>query len=412
MLLSLTPTWSALRHGMFVASLATLLATQSRGLMGGIGVGELAGAAFVVLTLQLRRGLPSSMRLSLVVFLTGFVVGATINQFTGLSNQLAIRDLAAIAFALMYGAATVTHLRQRTDPMVDLANALTAAVLIQVTPLLLFLAGIETNAWLSDTDEPGLPFLSRYIGLADNPNQLGILLCAYPFIAIGALRPGRPIWLIFGLIVGLALAALARSNTVFAAYILGLALWAVLRINRWGSDAAGRLHLWRVIATLVVALPAVVAFGLYANESIDKTGDADANGRFQLWTHAVDGIVQSGLMGVGPGGQSGDRAPFDGGEAHNIWLDVALQGGVLSLLAYAAIVAGSVLRVVRTRSILAACVVAAVLTQQVAHYTARQPIAWVYLLLPFALVSGRARNDLLRHADAPNRQHQTPAASS
>ena len=96
-------------------------------------------------------------------------------------------------------------------------------------------------------------------------------------------------------------------------------------------------------------------------------------------------------MGVGPGGQSGPIAPFQGEEAHNFLLDITLQGGLLSLLAYLFLLYSLLRHVLSQRSLLAACVVLAVLTQQISHYTARQPIAWLYLLLPLTLVVQRPR---------------------
>ena len=60
-------------------------------------------------------------------------------------------------------------------------------------------------------------------------------------------------------------------------------------------------------------------------------------------------------------------------------------------MSYLALAASSLLRAIALRSLLALCVVIAVLTQQTAHYTARQPVSWVLLFLPFALGPRRLR---------------------
>ena len=392
---ALTHRRQASTHLFFVAACSTMLATQSRGLTGGLGIGEATGVFFMASTWRLRSGLPVWATLSMATLLAGYVVGATANLFSGLSTQLALRDFAALGFALVFAACAVAHLRSQDDPVVAISQAMTAAVLVQLIPLVLFFAGIETAAWLTDSDEPGIPFLSRYIGFSDNPNQLGVLLCAYPLLAITAIQrncslAGRCLAGL-GLLAAILLAVLVRSNTVFSAYILAGTLWAVLRFNHWDSKVHSGYRIDRLLATLVFGVLAVIGFVLYALESIDKTESADANGRFPLWINALDGIVQSAFMGVGPGGQSGPIAPFQGEEAHNFLLDITLQGGLLSLLAYLFLLYSLLRHVLGQRSLLAACVVLAVLTQQISHYTARQPIAWLYLLLPLTLVVQRPR---------------------
>lgn len=377
------------RHVAFVVASALMLATQSRALPGGVGLGEIAGTVFIGLSLQMRSRLPLWASLSMAALLTGFVVGATVNQITGLSAQVVLRDIAALGFALVFAGCSVAHLRSRPDPTAASGQALSAAILVQVAPLLMLAAGIETRSWLTFTDEPGIPFLSRYTGFSDNPNQLGALLCAYPPVAVACLWRAPTVWARVGwclsLLATAGIATLVASNTVFSAYILSAMLWAVLRFNLWGGGQTRPLQAGRVVATLAAGSVAVIGFLLYANESINKTGDGDANGRFPLWLSAVEGILQSGFLGVGPGGQAGEAGPFGGWEAHNFLLDITLQGGLLSLLAYLLLLVGLLRQVMRSRSLLAATVLLAILTQQLSHYTARQPIAWLYVLLPLAL---------------------------
>ena len=392
---SLIPALRTLTHLAFVAACATLLATQSRGVLGGVGIGELSGLVFVALAWRLPGGLPAWASLSMALLWTGFVVGATANLFSGLSTQLALRDLAALVFALVFAASAVAHLRSRPDPLAAASNALTAGVLVQLLPLLMFFAGIDSPAWLTDSDEPGLPFISRYTGFANNPNQLGVLLCAYPVLALAAVRglgsrASRALALL-GLMAAILLAVLIRSNTVFAAYILATAVWVVLRFNLWDTPARSGYRLGRLLLTLLFSAFVVTGFFFFAQESIDKTDSADANGRFPLWLNAIEGILQSVFLGVGPGGQSGPYSPFQGDEAHNFLLDITLQGGAISLLAYLFLLFCLIRQVLHQRSLLAACVLLAVLTQQVSHYTARQPIAWLYLLFPLVLATPRRR---------------------
>lgn len=388
---------------LFAVAVAFLLATQSRQLLGGLGLGDLAGFAFVLLAVWQRPALPLWAASLLTLLVTGIIVGATVNQVAGWSSEFSLRDLAAIVFALAFAAAAVSHLRSCSDPVLTIARALAGAMLVQVLPLVLLGFGIATSAWLTFTDEPGIPFLSRYTGFADNPNQLGVLLCAFPVAVLAGLFRPQSRWsrtlLVLGLVSSVPVAVLASSNTVFSAYILSASLWAVLWLNQWAVPPEARRHrLQRLLLTVVLMTVTTIGFAFYAAESVNKTDDADANGRFPLWKAAIEGIQQSYLLGVGPGAQSGDGTPFQGWEAHNFLLDITLQGGLLSLGAYLLLVAGIAVHIVRIRSVVAACMLVAILIQQASHYTARQPYSWLYLLFGFAVAGAPATR---RRAPSP-----------
>ncbi len=370
--------------------MATLLTTQFRGVLPGIGPGEIAGIGFILLCIGQPLRIPGWALWLVVLFLAGFLIGTVANQIHGASPQISLRDIGAICFALAFSVCAVSHLQQQTNPAVALAQGMAAAVVVQSIPLFLLVADVHTGAWLTDNDQPGLPFLSRYVGFSDNPNQLGVLLCAYPFLVAHAFVRAhglfkRTLWA-FALVLGLALSVLIKSNTVFAAYILCSAVSAMLFLMRWHRPSEERISLWGLSAAVLAGLVALAAFFTYASESVDKTGDADANGRFQRWQNATQGVIESFGLGVGPGGQSGETQPFQGEEAHNFLLDITLQGGVISLAGYLLLFTGAVVLAWRHRSLVLVTVLLAIFTQQVAHYTARQPMAWIFVFLPFALL--------------------------
>ncbi|OYU45122.1 MAG: hypothetical protein CFE44_09200 [Burkholderiales bacterium PBB4] len=382
-----------LRRISFLSAIAFVLVTQSR-VLAGIGLGEIAGIALIATTLGRRTALPLWAFTALLAILVGFIIGGTTNQFSGHSPIASGRDIVALIFALAFALSALTQMRHTGQPINLLNGGLTLAVIIQAIPLVLIPFGVETNAWLTDSDEPGIPFLSRYTGFSDNPNQLGILLCGYPFVAIASLHTAGGRWgrafSALGLLAFLPVVALIKSNTVFSAYIICFTLWFMLWLNQWQLPASQRTHTaTRAAITTALGIAAALLFVLYASESIKKTDTDDANGRFPLWIHAIEGIEQTWMLGAGPGAQSGETGPFQGSEAHNQLLDFTLQGGALAMAAYAFLVAGVIREVVRSRSTLAACMLTAILVEQLTHYTARQPISWIYLMLVFALAGHR-----------------------
>jgi len=383
--------WTRLQGLLFYAAMALFLATQSRRLLGGAGLGDLAGMAFVLVSLPRRSALPTWVQASLLMLVSGFLVGTTANQLAGWSQIVSLRDLFALVFALAFASAAIEYLQTCACPELILARALSAAMVVQVLPLMLLAAGVQTDAWLTDSDLPGIPFLSRYTGFSDNPNQLGMLLCAFPFVAAAGLRVRQSrlskAFLIFSILAFLPIAVFVKSNTVFSAYIIGGSVWVVLQLNQWTRPPRERTDTQlRMALTVCLMLVAVVAFALYAGESVKKTDDGDANGRFPLWLHAAQGVAQSFFLGVGAGGQSGDLAPFQGSEAHNQLLDFTLQGGLMAVSAYLLLLWGSAREILRRKSTLCACVFTAIVVEQLTHYTARQPISWVYIMLIFALI--------------------------
>lgn len=380
---------------LFLLSMASMLATQSR-VAGVVGMGEVSGLLFILVTIARgQRAWPARLPgMLLLMFVLGFVVGAAVNQLTLLSAQAAPRDLAAVAFSLLYAGCVLSFLQTQQAPVLALARGLSLAVLVQCLPLALMFTGAESNAWLTDSDLPGIPFLSRYVGLSDNPNQLGVLMCAFPFIALHAARNSSRLSDRFligcALVAGAAISVLIRSDTVFAAYVLCVSAASMLWINRFAtSTAAIRFDAGRLAASLLLVLSAVGVFYVVADASIEKTGSRDANGRFERWQNAIRGIGESYLMGVGPGGQSGETQPFQGEEAHNLVLDITLQGGIITLATYVFLVIICANAALRSRQIYLVCAVLAILVEQLAHYTGRQPLAWVYLMLPLALQDWR-----------------------
>jgi O-antigen ligase len=401
----------AVRRWSLTLAMSFLMATQSRALLGGAaGIGEISALVFLFASFLEGRtraapGLPFLPRLLLIVMWLGFFIGACINLVTRWSSQFAGLDLLVVPFSITFAACAIQYLQCCARPRLVIASMLTWAIFIQAFPLFLLLIGVNTPTWLTDADAPGIPFISRYMGWSENPNQLGLLICAYPLIAIGALSRensrARNRFLVAGMLISLVVAAAVRSSTVFADYLVCGSLWAILKLNRWDAPGRRGLRPLRLAITAGFGAAFAIAFLVLAQTSINKTGDSDANGRFERWQQAAQGVDESYGLGVGPGGQSGETAPFQGEEAHNLLLDLTLQGGVVSLVAYLLLAGNCLARALALRSLLALLVVIAVLTQQTAHYTARQPISWVLLFLPFALRSPGSAGSRRPAAEAP-----------
>ena len=88
------------------------------------------------------------------------------------------------------------------------------------------------------------------------------------------------------------------------------------------------------------------------------------------------------MVGFGPGAHSGAEGPFQATEAHNLILDILLQGGVIGLGAFGMMVLQVVWAAVSQRQYLMVGLLTAVLVTGLAGNLLRQPVFWIFIWLP------------------------------
>lgn len=211
-------------------------------------------------------------------------------------------------------------------------------------------AVLEAFGWLPHTLDAG----SRLGGTFGSPAYLGAAVTLLLPVAAGVAADGswpRP-WRVAAGAAGATLVVAALGSGARAAWV-GLAVAALVT----ASTHRRRLTAHRRIVA-VGALCAVVGLGGIAaatpvGDRISDTFDADAaggQGRLDEWRVAVAVLAEHPLTGVGP---EGYRVAFPDGvdvayerehgreptpdRAHSAPLDIALAGGPLALLAWAAL---------------------------------------------------------------------------
>jgi O-antigen ligase len=358
-------------------------------------IGAIFGALFILFNInELLNRKNSNLLVALLVLYLSMLFAGLINYFTELSEMFSLRDFAAIIYSSFLGL-TYIKLGEKNNEAIDFIVAIVfAAICIQCIPLILNFAGLSDMGWMRDDGFPGAPFMTRYVGFATNPNQIGLLLAGFLPLLIWAIRRANSSIGRFFLCITCA-AAIAQliyiqSSTLYFTTI-GICVVMAIRQMKYGRNlysANGRLIIIIFIIALLV-LTLVFAVDLLGSQ-IGKNDSDDANGRFPLWISALDGIGQSLLLGVGPGAQSGLDNPFQGFEAHNTVLDLALQGGVIALCAYFFIWGVSIRKCWQTRFDLPALSVFSMIIFQNSHYIVRHPLFWIYLLFPLVVYSSRA----------------------
>ena len=197
-------------------------------------------------------------------------------------------------------------------------------------------------------------------GPLEDPNDFAFfLLAATPFALLLA-RGGRTRRLLFGACTALLVTATAATFSRGA--LLGLAvvlvLGLLLGLVRLRSVALGALVLAVVAGGLLVLSADTAAWVQRSLEEKQHVADANVDSRFASWTIAAEMTADRPLLGHGPGGfglAALDYAPswitdtthLD--VAHQMYLDVASELGLLGLAAFGAVLGCGALGAVRAR---------------------------------------------------------------
>jgi hypothetical protein len=191
-------------------------------------------------------------------------------------------------------------------------------------------------------------------GIVANRNLLGMvallgLIVFGALLAAGSVRRAQGIgWLVVSIVVML----LTRSATVILVGVLvAIALGFVMWARRVGPDRRRGVY-WAAGAALVASVTLLLVFWNALLEIFGKS--EDLTGRFDIWNAVIGLAAERPWFGWGWVGYWAPWVePFDGLatrngveylQAHNAWLDVWLQLGILGLIAFASIVVGAVWR--------------------------------------------------------------------
>lgn len=204
----------------------------------------------------------------------------------------------------------------------------------------------------------------RIQGILGNANSLGFLallavivfgvqLAVRPSAAGSVSRLASRRWTTAWLVLAVATILMTKSATVtLAAAGVAAALAAALLVRR-ARTGRGRLAVYGVSAAVVAAsVAAAIVFRAELLELLGKS--ADLTGRLGIWAKVIDLAQQRPAFGWGwvsywvPWADPFDNLVFRSGvrqlQAHNTWLDVAFQLGLVGLIIFAALVGAALVK--------------------------------------------------------------------
>ncbi len=176
-----------------------------------------------------------------------------------------------------------------------------------------------------------LDYGPRFVGWARNPNQIALTVVPIPLLSM-ELFQGWTRWLVVAGSLSLLLAS--KSDGAQLALAAGVGI-VVIRIGR-NMFRSKQVRLSAAIGMLVVV--GALAWnlsGIYRGfenriDSAVSEGGGGGNGRTALWGAALRTAFKSPIVGYGPGSRL-EVGVLRGLEAHNVFLDVLIMGGIVAV---------------------------------------------------------------------------------
>lgn len=373
-----------------------------------------------------RTGMRSNTRpaLVLVAFWSVLALAMSIGTITGmatgarLDSGLVLHDVAAYTLvAAMSCLCAAAPLRLRLVCwMLAAGGALSLSLQLLCASGVIHIPGTDPWYW------------SRLRGWSDNPNQLAIgclviALLAWHLADTAAGLAGRLAAIVL-LIPPLIAGRMSQSDTFLIALVVALPVWLSMKLIIWMSDtrperslraASARVVLLAAPVLLMCLVPLVVTRSAdvraFSMRLLKKGGTEEAGElslRLTLWHQGFERGVESGMLGLGPGPHLQTPAqivafhaadpslPYhsappqngtDDYEAHNTFLDVFTQGGLLAVASLLWLLARAMKCAYRARTAGLVYLLTSVAIFMTTGNIVRQPLVW------FAVILGLTASD-------------------
>lgn len=399
-----------LENYLLAVGLVLTTATQLRFSGFPIGPGEILCLIWLLLQVPVfireSSGLWADTTIrGFVLFWGGMFFAMVVGSVNGLAHPAwdshrSMHDVLAFGFASLLSMAALSRFRK------DAAAAKHLLFLV-----LLVAISLNIGLWLVAklqlaTMSAALMYLpNRFQGLANNPNQLALLMVSLPFWGWYFLENSinKRVKLLSVLAMGVAIfiGLQAGSDALNLSLLFGMGVLAIASAHSTWCRKVG--WQWRVAALGVVLGAYVLSNTIETSVGLTQNIAADKGVRFALWTHAIQAWAEAPIFGFGPGAWSGITAPFEGVEAHNSFLDIGMSAGIVGLLVYLGILYWLSLHFLNDRCYALLTALGVMVLYSLFHYVLRHPFVWVVLTTSFCLC---ARNKDMVDSGVPQKTGQ------
>lgn len=272
-------------------------------------------------------------------------------------------------------------------------------------------------------------YWDRFRGWSDNPNQLALLCVVLALTALHladvAVNWGTRLVAIACAILTIYVGRLTKSDSFTMALVAAGPIFVALKLRNWMCSSEPLQSLRAAVAWIVVlAVPLMLISAVPLSSRLSagatdvarhlakdngKEAKDEADLRFVAWHEAIDRGVQSAFLGLGPGPHVPippalvaarkietlpkyvKHPPANGVpdfEAHNTFLDLFTQGGLIAVVGFVALAATALLTTYRAALAGLTTLLCGVIIFSIPNFIIRHPIFWFAIAL--CLVPGVA----------------------
>jgi hypothetical protein len=423
---------------LLAVGLTTSTASQLRPAGASIGPGELCLVMWLLVMLSReanRLGPPLTPALRrLIVFwtlfalaqsmgtLTGYVIGDRHDSSLFLHDVMAYALLAAVSLLSVVEPGAGRRLQRVARQVVLVGGAFLALQLAQAWGLI-SIATIDPWYW------------DRLRGWSENPNQLAIFcailgpLCLY--VAEAANRLSERVGAIACAVLAFSVGRMTKSDTFSLLLIAAVPIYIALKLRTWLAgpkptfrSAAARILALGLPLLMASAVPLGYAVSVeaesFARQMSKDNGEGterEAQLRLQSWKEAISRGLESGMLGLGPGphleipavlvaARQSEAEPkylehpdvnsTPNFEAHNTYLDLFTQGGLLAVLSFIWLAGTALWTTYRAKHDALTTLLCGLCLFAILHLIVRHPLFWFATAFSLVMVDQARRAPLVR----------------
>ncbi|GIN92569.1 O-antigen ligase family protein [Siminovitchia terrae] len=234
---------------------------------------------------------------------------------------------------------------------------------------------------------------------ANDYHQFAYFLSPLPFVGLYIIknenRYGMKFIAALGIVLYISAGIATSSNTLVSSWVNTTLLFFILMI--WGklkrqykSTNLILLFVCFVLLALLFSYEGIIAI-------VKQFFEDSSNGehRILLWINALKAWKYSPIVGLGPGSYTGNVV-FGGYEAHNTFLQILTQGGILAALAYLAFIF-RLIKVTRL-NLYILCATVTLIMYGFGINDLRRTVLWFYFILFYFLCMNTEKEKAQRGA--------------
>ena len=187
---------------------------------------------------------------------------------------------------------------------------------------------------------------------------------------------------ILGIVLSVNIGLATTSSTLVSAWVISTVLFCFLKAGELLRKQNNSISINIALFCLIL----IIAFFEFERviELINDFfyGDTNGENRLVIWSNAVQAWQHSPIFGLGPGSYSGTQV-FGGFEAHNTYLQILTQGGIVGGIAYLLLVSKMVKVTYVNTFIL--CAAVSLLVYGIGINDLRRTVLWFYYILFYFL---------------------------